>query len=97
MFKLSTIFVLGVFLFTICSAEIFFQEEFGAGWEDRWVISKHKTEAVGEYIVSSGKYFGDAEADKGLKTAKDSRFYQISAQMKEFSSKKKTYCYSVLC
>jgi len=89
MFKLSSIFILCVFLFTICSAEIFFKEEFGSGWENRWVVSKHKTEGAGEFIISPGKYFGDAEADKGLKLAKDSRFYQISAEIKEFSSKKK--------
>jgi len=39
--------------------------------------------------VSAGKFYGDAEADKGLKTTEDARFYQISAEFKEFSNKDK--------
>jgi len=84
-----------VFLCLLCiafsSAEIFFQEEFNDGWENRWVVSKHKQSegTAGEFGVSAGKYFNDAEADKGLQTKQDARFYQISAEMKEFSNKDK--------
>jgi len=76
----------------LCSAEIFFSEEFGEGWEKRWVVSQHKQKegTAGEFGISAGKYFGDAEADKGLQTKVDARFYQISAEMKDFSSKGKT-------
>jgi calreticulin len=82
-------------LFTIalfaaaCSAEIYFSEEFGDGWENRWVISTNKGESAGNFVHSAGKFFGDAETDRGLKTGKDARFYQISAEMKEFSNKGK--------
>jgi len=74
--------------FALSTAEIFFSEEFGAGWENRWVKSQFKKDA-GEMTVSAGKFYGDAEADKGLKTTEDARFYQISAEFKEFSNKDK--------
>jgi len=35
-------------------------------------------------------FFGDAEADKGLQTSEDARFYQISAKFPGFSNKGKT-------
>jgi len=77
-----------VLFFTLSTAEIFFSEEFGDGWENRWVKSQNKKDA-GEFEVSAGKFYGDAEADKGLKTAQDAKFYQISAAFKDFSSKGK--------
>lgn len=71
-----------------CTAEVYFQEEFDDGWEDRWVLSKHKGESAGEFTTSAGTHFADAD-DKGLKTTQDARFYQISAETKEFSNKDK--------
>jgi calreticulin len=85
--EMKFIFLLTLALFVVVgSAEIFFSEEFGEGWENRWVLSTHKKEEAGNFIVTAGKYFGDVEAEKGLKTGKDARFYQISAEMKEFNN-----------
>jgi len=86
--RLAVLFTLALFA-AVCSAEIYFSEEFGDGWENRWVISTHKGEMAGNFVHSAGKFFGDAETDRGLKTGKDARFYQISAEMKEFSSQGK--------
>jgi len=80
--------VFALFL-SLCSSEIFFSEEFNDGWENRWVISNNKQNEAGTFVVTAGKFFGDTEADKGLKTANDAKFYQISAQIKEFSNKDK--------
>lgn len=33
-------------------------------WEDRWVESKHKSD-LGKFKLSAGKFYGDAEKDKG--------------------------------
>lgn len=33
-------------------------------WEERWVQSKHKTD-LGKFKWSAGKFYGDAEKDKG--------------------------------
>jgi calreticulin len=74
------------------SATVYFTEEFNDGWEKRWVESFPKKDegTQGKWVVSAGKYYGDAEADKGLKTAEDARFYDISAKFdKPFSNKDK--------
>lgn len=74
-------------------AEVYFQEEFkDDGWKNRWVLSKSKEAegTAGKFEIGLGKHFNDAEEDKGLKTTQDARFYQISAETKEFSNKGKT-------
>merc|ERR1711959_138621 len=44
---------------------------------------------LGEMKVTSGKFFGDEEAAKGLQTSQDAKFYAISAKTKEFSNEGK--------
>jgi len=39
--------------------------------------------------VTAGKFYGDAEADKGLQTSQDARFYAISSKFDKFSNKGK--------
>jgi len=75
----------------LCSSTIYFQEKFDAGWESRWVKSKSKESegTQGEWGWSHGKYYNDAEEDKGLQTTQDARFYQISAAFPKFSNKGK--------
>lgn len=34
------------------------------GWTDRWIESKHKPD-FGRFVLSSGKFYGDQEKDKG--------------------------------
>jgi calreticulin len=60
-----------------------------AGWEDRWVASKAKGD-LGKFTWSAGKYFNDAEADKGIKTSQDARFYGLTAKFDKFSNQGKT-------
>uniref|UniRef100_A0A0A9CR74 Calreticulin n=1 Tax=Arundo donax TaxID=35708 RepID=A0A0A9CR74_ARUDO len=73
------------------AGEVFFQEKFDDGWEDRWVKSDWKKDdnTAGEWNHTSGKWNGDAD-DKGIQTSEDYRFYAISAQYPEFSNKDKT-------
>jgi len=75
----------------LASATTYFKEEFGAGWESRWVNSNWKESAgqQGKFAVSAGDFYGDAEADKGLQTTQDARFYTTSAKIQEFSNKGK--------
>ncbi|KAM9310994.1 calreticulin [Gastrophryne carolinensis] len=70
---------------------VYFLEEFsdGDGWKDRWVQSKHKSD-YGDFRISEGKFYGDAEKDKGLQTSQDARFYAHSAKFPSFSNKGKT-------
>jgi calreticulin len=69
-------------MLALSSATVYFQETFDDnGWESRWVKSKSKEAegTQGKWEISHGKYYNDATKDRGLKTAEDARFYQISA------------------
>jgi len=69
---------------------VFFKEEFadGDGYLSRWVSSTHKADQ-GKFVISSGKFYGDVEKDKGLQTSQDARFYGISAKFDSFSNEGK--------
>jgi len=70
-------------------AEVYFQEEFDDGWEQRWVKSTSKGSDAGEFDATAGKYYNSV-SDKGLHTKQDARFYQISAKIpKSFSNRGK--------
>merc|ERR1719231_1722111 len=71
------------------TAEVYFEEDFSGDWESRWTQSKAKDD-LGEMKVTSGKFFFDEEAAKGLQTSQDAKFYAISAKTKEFSNEGKT-------
>ena len=49
------------------------------GWTERWIESKHKPD-FGKFVLSSGKFYGDQEKDKGLQTSQDAWFYALSAR-----------------
>lgn len=70
-------------------AKVYFQEKFNdAGWTERWVESTTWKSAneMGTWEQTAGKWYGD-EKDTGIKTAKDARFYGLTAMMDEpFSS-----------
>jgi calreticulin len=76
---------LAAFLTAIASvsAEIYIKEDFNdAGWSDRWTVpSKWKPKGeMGTWKHTAGEWYGD-EADKGIQTSEDARFYGISAPM----------------
>lgn len=50
-------------------------------WADRWVVSDWKADEGlrGEFVLSAGKWFGDAVEDLGIQTSGDARFYAASA------------------
>jgi len=78
-------------LISFASAATHFSEKFHSGWEQRWVKSTHfeSQGTQGKWGLSAGKYYNDAEDDKGLQTTEDARFYQISAKFPKFSNKGK--------
>jgi len=75
------------------NGEVFFEEKFGEGWEDKWVVSKWKGAEMGDFDLAAGKY-GE---DKGLMTKQNAKFYGISAKYPSFTNKGKTtyFQYSV--
>jgi len=87
--RLSLLVLFG--LLAAASATVYFQETFDKDWENRWVKSKHfeKDGTQGAWGYTAGKFYNDAEEDKGLQTSQDAKFYGISAGFKEFSNKGK--------
>ncbi|XP_058810598.1 calreticulin, partial [Phymastichus coffea] len=71
-------------------AEIFFEETFpDDSWENNWIYSENPGQEHGKFILSHGKFFNDAEKDKGLQTSQDAKFYALSRKFKPFSNDKK--------
>jgi len=88
--KVVAVLILG--MLALANAEVYFSEDFSGDWESRWVHSKSKESegTQGKFDVTHGKYYNDAEADKGLHTTTDARFYQLTAEIpKSFSNKDK--------
>lgn len=82
-----------VAIFATVSAEVYFEEKFDDKWTERWTKSDWKVSegTAGEFTHTAGKWYGDAEADKGIQTGPDARFYSISADMgKTISNEGKT-------
>merc|ERR1719282_1012477 len=73
------------------SGKIFFSETFGAGWEDRWTLSKWKDAegTAGKWVANAGKWFANEVEDKGIQTGEDSKFFGISASFDAFSNEGK--------
>jgi len=75
-------------MITIATGRIFFSEQFGDGWEQRWVVSdvvKHGKQ--GKFVASAGsRWVRDAPEDVGIMTGDDFAFYGISASFPSFSN-----------
>jgi len=72
------------------TAETFFKETFDSSWADRWAVSTKKDD-YGEFKHTAGEFFGDEEANKGLQTGQDAKFYAISTNLpKPFGNKGKS-------
>jgi len=70
-------------------ATTYFKETFDDSYTSRWVFSnwKQSTNEAGKWGYTAGDFYGDAEADKGLATTQDARFYAASAKFpKHFSN-----------
>jgi calreticulin len=78
-------------LLAFASSTVHFQEDFDDSWESRWVYSTHDDASgnAGKFAHTAGKYFNDAEKDKGIQTSQDARFYKLSATFPKFTNKDK--------
>lgn len=56
---------------------------FAATWDSRWHKSSWKQAdgTAGEFKLTAGKWYGDAEADKGIQTGPDSKFFATYAEI----------------
>mmetsp|Transcript_53375 Transcript_53375/g.96392 ORF Transcript_53375/g.96392 Transcript_53375/m.96392 type:complete len:406 (+) Transcript_53375:47-1264(+) len=79
-------------LLGIADGKIYFSETFDDGWESRWTLSKWKEsdkEKMGKWVLSPGRFFGDAVEDRGLQTAEIMKFYGIAAGFESFTNEGK--------
>merc|ERR1712223_68409 len=70
-------------------AEIFFEDRFDGADLEGWVQSTSKGADAGKFVVTAGKFYGDAEKDKGIQTSQDAKFYALSKEFKPFSNAEK--------
>lgn len=75
-------------LVAFAAAEVYFSEEFKEGWEKNWVKSQLKGNEMGAWGWDAGEFYGDKDAQMGIKTTQDARFYGISADMGKTVSNK---------
>lgn len=76
-------------LIAAVSGKIFFQENFDANWESRWVQSTWKPEEQRGKLVRTAGVHGD-DSYHGVQTSQDARFYTYAAKIDPpFSSKGK--------
>jgi calreticulin len=75
-------------LIVLASSTVYFQEDFSdPNWESRWVVStKRPAVERGKLELDASKYATDKEAERGLKTAEDARYYTLSAKFPEFTN-----------
>ena len=51
--------------------------------------STHKGAEAGKFVWTAGKFYGDAEKDKGIQTSQDAKFYALSSEFKPASTQEK--------
>jgi len=74
----------------LVEGKIYFQENFDKDdWESNWVQSAHEGKEFGKFAHTAGKFYGDAEKDKGIQTSQDARFYGLSSKFEPFSNEGK--------
>jgi len=75
---------------SLVEGKIYFQENFDSpDWEANWVQSAHEGKEFGKFVHTAGKFYGDAETDKGIQTSQDARFYGLSSKFEPFSNEGK--------
>ncbi|CAD5196256.1 unnamed protein product [Musa acuminata subsp. malaccensis] len=64
---LAAVLAMAVAVVSVAAAEVYFEERFGDGWENQWVISDWKKDEnmAGDWNHTSGKWTGYPE-DKGI-------------------------------
>jgi len=74
----------------LVEGKVYFREDFdSADWADKWVQSAHEGKEFGKFVHTAGKFYGDAEKDKGIQTSQDARFYGLSTKFEPFSNEGK--------
>jgi len=86
------IFILSFLLsLVLADPNIYLNEEFlTESYKGQWIESTFKGADQGKFSWTAGKFYNDAEKDKGIQTSQDAKFYGISSKIdKPFSNEKK--------
>jgi len=75
-----TFVVLLIGLAGFSTAKIFLSEDFGSGWEGRWVTSEARDD-LGAFAAGCGDY--SADDCTGIHTSQDAKFYAVSTALSE--------------
>ena len=71
-------------LFAIVTGTVYFREDFDSPqWDANWVQSEYSGKEFGKFDWTAGKWYGDEDKDKGIKTSQDARFYGISRKFED--------------
>ncbi|XP_078525234.1 calreticulin-3 isoform X2 [Lissotriton helveticus] len=70
---------------------VYFKEQFLDEdlWKSRWVKSKFKN-GYGKFKLTSGKFYGNAQKDKGIQTRGDGKYYAMSSRFTPFRNEGNT-------
>lgn len=75
----------------LVSGKVHFSETFDDDWEERWIRGAYyESEGKqGKWLLNAGRVSQDDEEDRGMMTAEDSKFFEISAAFEPFSNEGK--------
>ena len=76
---------------SLVASKIFLSESFDSeDWQSTWRVPSKNTNTLGGWEISPGKFYADAQVNRGLRTADDMHFYALTAPLKEkFSNEEK--------
>jgi len=87
--KIKLLFLAALATFAGVSGETFYKEQFEtSAWSSRWVQSSWKQSegTAGSFKWTAGQWYGDSDADKGIQTSQDARFYSYTSEFNKPAS-----------
>eukprot|EP01004_Peranema_trichophorum_P004011 NODE_2964_length_1450_cov_134.246420_g2569_i0.p1 GENE.NODE_2964_length_1450_cov_134.246420_g2569_i0~~NODE_2964_length_1450_cov_134.246420_g2569_i0.p1 ORF type:complete len:400 (-),score=111.10 NODE_2964_length_1450_cov_134.246420_g2569_i0:192-1391(-) len=64
---------------SLAFATVHYKETFDSSWGSRWIHADRS--GLGKFELTAGKWYGDKEADKGIQTSQDAKFYAIASKI----------------
>lgn len=72
---------------SFATAKIYLSETFdNEDWKSTWSVPSSNTNDLGNWEISSGKFFADENVNRGLRTTDNMHFYALTAPLQELFS-----------
>ena len=69
---------------SLVSAKIYLSETFdNDDWKSTWSVPSLNTNDLGNWEISSGKFYADENVNRGLRTIDNMHFYALTAPLRE--------------